>query len=149
MSLYSDLIFIFCIFSKTYPSFIDKAGCTQQFESELSLRSFAPIFPIKEGSTSLLGLLQWSLRPLRFPLLGTETSGERGNHSTQCCICPTCSSPVGGSLILNQALPLTIKGKDVAGSAIAPPEFWYRQRSLCPKGLPKSVYATELRLFVG
>ena len=23
---------------------------------------------------------------------------------------------------------------DVAGSAIAPPEFWYRQRSLCPQG---------------
>ena len=24
--------------------------------------------------------------------------------------------------------------EDVAGSAIAPPEFWYRQRSLCPQG---------------
>jgi hypothetical protein len=62
------------IFSKTYPSFytfnqgiflkstrpsfIDKAGCTRQFESELSLRSLASLFPIKEGSTSLLGLLQ-------------------------------------------------------------------------------------------
>ena len=39
------------------PSFIDKAGCTRQFESELSLRSFAQLFPIKEGSTSHLGLL--------------------------------------------------------------------------------------------
>ena len=28
-------------------------------------------------------------------------------------ICPTCPSPAGGSLILNQAFPLTIKGKDV------------------------------------
>ena len=44
----------YTIFSKTYPSFfIDKAGCTQQFESELSLRSLAPLFPIKEGSTFL------------------------------------------------------------------------------------------------
>ena len=34
------------------PSFIDKAGCTRQFESELSLRSFAQLFPIKEGSTA-------------------------------------------------------------------------------------------------
>jgi len=42
----------------TRPSFIDKAGCTRQFESELSLRSFAQLFPVKEGSTSLLGLLQ-------------------------------------------------------------------------------------------
>ena len=37
---------------------------------------------------------------------------------------------------------------DVAGSAIAPPEFWYRKRSLCPKGLAMIAYATELRLFV-
>ena len=33
----------------TRPSFIDKAGCTQQFESKLSLRSLAQLFPIKEG----------------------------------------------------------------------------------------------------
>lgn len=65
----------------TRPSFIDKAGCTQQFESELSLRSFAQLFPVKEGSTSLLGLLQWSLRPLRFPRFrGTETL--RGKEET-------------------------------------------------------------------
>ena len=42
-----------CFFLKsTRPSFIDKAGCIRQFESELSLRSFAQLFPIKEGSTS-------------------------------------------------------------------------------------------------
>ena len=41
----------------TRSSFIDKAGCTRQFESELSLRSFAQLFPVKEGFTSLLGLL--------------------------------------------------------------------------------------------
>ena len=39
--------------------------------------------------------------------------------------------------------------EDVAGCAIALPEFWYRQRSLCPKGLPMSVDTIELRLFVG
>ena len=65
----------------TRPSFIDKAGCTRQFESEFSLRSFAQLFPIKKGSTSLLGLLQWSLRPLRFPRFrGTETL--RGKEET-------------------------------------------------------------------
>ena len=37
---------------------------------------------------------------------------------------------------------------DVAGDAIALPEFWYRKRSLCPKGLAMIAYATELRLFV-
>ena len=67
--------FVFFVFFRkpTRPSFIDKAGCTQQFESELSLRSFAQLFPVKGGATSLLCLLQWSLRTLRFPLLGTET----------------------------------------------------------------------------
>ena len=29
---------------------MEKVGCTRQYESELSLRSLAPLFPIKEGS---------------------------------------------------------------------------------------------------
>ena len=41
----------------TSPPFIDKAGCTRQYESELSLHSFAQLFPLKGGSTSHLGLL--------------------------------------------------------------------------------------------
>ena len=37
-------------FSKITPSFfVDKASCTRQFENELSLRSLASLFPIKEG----------------------------------------------------------------------------------------------------
>ena len=36
--------------SKIIPSFlVDKASCTRQFESELSLHSPASLFPIKEG----------------------------------------------------------------------------------------------------
>ena len=36
--------------SKIIPSFlVDKASCTRQFESELSLHSLASFFPIKEG----------------------------------------------------------------------------------------------------
>lgn len=64
MSLYSDLYFLYLAFFRkpTRPSFIDKADCTRQFESELSLRSFAPSFPIKEGSTSLLGIYATELR---------------------------------------------------------------------------------------
>lgn len=73
MSLYSDLIFCVVFFRKpTRPSFIDKAGCTQQYESELSLRSFAQLFPLKEGSTSLLGLLPSGKKrkPLRYKVDG-------------------------------------------------------------------------------
>ena len=37
-------------FSKIIPSFfVDKASCTRQFESELSLHSLASLFHIKEG----------------------------------------------------------------------------------------------------
>ena len=46
------------LFSKITPSlFVDKASCTRQFESKLSLHSLASLFPLKEGSTSHLGLL--------------------------------------------------------------------------------------------
>ena len=66
-------------FEKSYFIIVlHKISCSRQFESELSLHSLASLFPIKEGSTSHLGLLQWSLHPLRFPRFrGTETSGEK------------------------------------------------------------------------
>ena len=51
-----EKIVMWYLFSKTYPSFLT----------------------VKEGSTSHLGLLQWSLHPLRFPRFrGTETSGKK------------------------------------------------------------------------
>ena len=41
------------LFSKITPSlFFDKASCTRQFESKLSLHSLASLFPIKEGDFS-------------------------------------------------------------------------------------------------
>ena len=98
--------------SKINPAFfVDKASCTRQFESELSLHSLASLFPIKKGfflplrlsckesSTFSPSPSQWSLHPLRFPRSRwTETSGTRGCNRPQCCICPTCPSPAGGSL---------------------------------------------------
>ena len=55
-----DYFLVVCDFYKVYqnsskitPSlFFDKASCTRQFESELSLHSLASLFPLKEGSTS-------------------------------------------------------------------------------------------------
>ena len=55
-----DYYYVVCDFYKVYqnsskitPSlFFDKASCTRQFESELSLHSLASLFPLKEGSTS-------------------------------------------------------------------------------------------------
>ena len=58
--------------SKITPSlFVDKASCTRQFESELSLHSLASLFPIKEGSTSHLGLLP-SGKKRKTALLGAQ-----------------------------------------------------------------------------
>ena len=43
------------------------------------------LFTLKEGSTSHLGLLQWSLHPLRFPRFrGTETSGKKRETALRC-----------------------------------------------------------------
>ena len=64
------------------------------------------LFTLKEGSTSHPDPL--TLR------------GEGGNRP-QCYICPTCPSPAGGSLILNQAFPLTIKRKDVTALRCSEP----------------------------
>ena len=47
--------------------------------------SYPSFLTVKEGSTSHLGLLQWSLHPLRFPRLrGTETSGKKRETALQC-----------------------------------------------------------------
>ena len=71
--------YVVCDFYKVYqnsskitPSlFFDKASCTRQFESELSLHSLASLFPLKEGSTSHPD-----------PLTLRE---EGGNRPTRCC----------------------------------------------------------------
>ena len=73
-----DYYYVLCDFYKVYqksskitPSlFFDKASCTRQIESELSLHSLASLFPLKEGSTSHPDPL--TLR------------GEGGNRPTRC-----------------------------------------------------------------
>ena len=73
-----DYYHVVCDFYKVYqnsskitPSLLfDKASCTRQFESELSLHSLASLFPLKEGSTSHPDPL--TLR------------GEGGNRPTRC-----------------------------------------------------------------
>ena len=124
------------VFSKITPSlFVDKASCTRQFESELSLHSLASLFPIKEGSTSHPDPLQWSLHPLRFPRFrGTETSGEREETALQCYICPTCPSPAGGSLIHSQALALSKRARDVTA-------LWRSEPLRSKVGGPSKVFA--------
>ena len=88
--------------SKIIPSFlVDKASCTRQFESELSLHSLASLFPIKEGIFS---------NPSVSLSKGSSTSNQafllrrKDVTALQCYICPTCPSPARGSLPYTQAL---------------------------------------------
>ena len=103
--------------SKITPSlFVDKASCTRQFESELSLHSLASLFPIKKGFFLPLRLSckESSTSNQAFSIVFTTPSvplvGDRNlrrkdvNHPTRCCLCPTCPSPAGGSLPYTQAL---------------------------------------------
>ena len=95
------------------PSFlVDKASCTQQFESSFHCTHWHLFFPLKRGIFSN----------------------------------PSVSLSKGSSTF--SLSPSSSGSGDVAGDAIALPEFWYRKRSLCPKGLAMIAYATELRLFV-
>ena len=106
---YNYYLLITNMFSKIIPSFfVDKASCTRQFESDLSLHSLASLFPIKKGfflplrlsckesSTFSPSPSQWSLHPLRFPRSrGTETSGS-GDVTALRCSEPL-RSKVGGA----------------------------------------------------
>ena len=65
------------IFSKTYPSFfIDKAGCTQQFESKLSMRSFAQLFPFKKAPPLSPSLSSIVFTTPSIPLVGDRNGAQ-------------------------------------------------------------------------
>ena len=60
------------------PSFlVDKASCTRQFESELSLHSPASLFPIKEGIFSKTYPSFLTLKEGSTSHLGLLSSGEK------------------------------------------------------------------------
>ena len=89
-----DYYYVVCDFYKVYqnsskitPSlFFDKASCTRQFESELSLHSLASLFPIKEGSTSHPDPLSMVFTPPSVPPFPGDRNlrGEGGNRPTRC-----------------------------------------------------------------
>ena len=110
-----DYYYVLCDFYKVYqksskitPSlFFDKASCTRQFESELSLHSLASLFPLKEGSTSHPDPL--TLR------------GEGGNRPTRCSE-PLRSKDGGPSKVSPDCAGwdrLSIEGDNSAGSTTA------------------------------
>ena len=109
--LINPIFLILSSLSKTYPSlltvilksprpsFFDKAGCSRQFESELSLRSFAPFFPIKKGSTAHLGLLPSGekRKPLLSIVFATHSVplvGDRNPQGRENVVALWCSEPL-------------------------------------------------------
>ena len=95
------------------PSFlVDKASCTRQFESELSLYSLASFFPIKEGifsnpsvslskgsSTSIQAFLNSLYDPFGSPCRGQKPQKEGCNRPTVLYL-PHLSLPSGRVLTL-------------------------------------------------
>ena len=72
--------------------------------------SFSKTYPsfltLKEVTTSHLGLLP---------------SGKKRETALQCCGCPTCPSPGGGSLTHSQALALSKRARDVTALRCSEP----------------------------
>ena len=81
--------------SKIIPSFFfDKASCTRQFESELSLHSLASLFPIKKGFFRIPPS-PFSQRELHLSHQASLSSGTRGCNRPTRCSEPLCYK-VGG-----------------------------------------------------
>ena len=125
-----DYYYVVCDFYKVYqnsskitPSlFFDKASCTRQFESKLSLHSFASLFPIKEGSTSHLDPLSIVFTTPSVPLAGDRNlRGEGGNRPTRCS--EPLRSKVGGPSKVSPDCAgwdrLSIEGDNSVGSTTA------------------------------
>ena len=65
----------------TRPSFIDKAGCTQQFESNFHCAHLHSFFPLRKAPPLITVFFNSLYAPLRFPCFrGTETL--RGKEET-------------------------------------------------------------------
>ena len=69
-------------------------------------KTYPSFLTLKEGSTSTLGLLP---------------SGKKRKTALQCCGCPTCPSPAGGSLTHSQALALSKRARDVTALRCSEP----------------------------
>ena len=70
---------------------------------------------LKEGSTFLTKpLFNGLYTPFGSPVSGGQKpQGREDVTALQCCICPTCPSPAGGSLTHSQALALSKRARDV------------------------------------
>ena len=75
-------------------------------QREVFSKTYPSFLTLKEGSTSHLGLLP---------------SGKKRETALQCCICPTCPSPAGGSLTHSQALALSKRARDVTALRCSEP----------------------------
>ena len=60
--------------------------------------------------------------PFGFPVSGGQKpQGREDVTALQCCICPTCPSPTGGSLTHSQALALSKRARDVTALRCSEP----------------------------
>ena len=72
--------------------------------------------PLAKGSSTFLTkpLFNGLYTPFGSPVSGGQKpQGREDVTALQCCICPTCPSPAGGSLTHSQALALSKRARDV------------------------------------
>ena len=72
--------------------------------------------PLAKGSSTFLTkpLFNGLYTPFGSPVSGGQKpQGREDVTALQCCICPTCPSPAGGSLTHSQALALSKRTRDV------------------------------------
>ena len=87
------------------------------------LKSSRPSLPLKKAppfSPSLSSIV--FTPPSVPPVLGDRNpQGREDVTALQCCICPTCPSPTGGSLTHSQALALSKRARDVTALRCSEP----------------------------
>ena len=89
--------------------FLSRKGCFLQlyfFGKKCVLKSSRPSLPLKKAP----------------PLISVfSPQGREDVTALQCCICPTCPSPAGGSLTHSQALALSKRARDVTALRCSEP----------------------------
>ena len=86
-------------------------------------RGQKPSLPLRKAPPFSPSLSSIVFTPLSVPpVLGDRNpQGREDVTALQCCICPTCPSPAGGSLTHSQALALSKRARDVTALRCSEP----------------------------
>ena len=85
-------------------------------------RGQKPSLPLRKAPPLTPTLFNGLYTPFGSPVCGGQKpQGREDVTALQCCICPTCPSPAGGSLTHSQALALSKRARDVTALRCSEP----------------------------